>query len=197
MIWLRPPTREGYVSSGWGDSRAYRGGWHQGLDFRAPSGAPVLAAADGIVIHVKNVDNSFAGKWVGIKHPKGIYTRYLHNTQNLVTEGQRVSRGQQIATIGQSGTSGAGASHVHFDVKASAPAFEAYKQRYGTPTTGWGKEMKGFGWGIPAETFMTQVSYRDEGKAARARGVVFFQPNILGALAIIGFLGWGAYRFSL
>lgn len=197
MILLTSPTSESYVTSGWGQPREYRGGWHEGLDFRSPVGAPVFAAADGVVAHVKNVDNSFAGKWVGIRHPGGIFTRYLHNTQNLVSEGQHVTRGQQIATVGQTGTGGAGAPHVHFDLKMSAPAFEEYQRRYGTPTTGWGSEMKGFGWGVPAETFMSGVTYRDGGKAARGRGVVFYKKShFLTILFVGGFALWVAHRYQ-
>jgi len=159
----------------------------------------VLAAAPGKVVHVKNVDNSFAGKWVGIHHGGGIYTRYLHNAQNLVAEGQSVARGQRIATVGKSGTGGAGHPHVHFDVKLAEPAFQGYQARYGKPTTGWGSKMSGFGWGVPAETFMTGVTYKDGGAAARGRRVAFFKPNVGGALLIVGMIGgfaWLASRTS-
>jgi murein DD-endopeptidase MepM/ murein hydrolase activator NlpD len=149
------------------------------------------------VVHVKNYDNSFAGKWIGIDHGNGIYSRYLHNTQNLVQKGDRVSRGQQIATVGQTGTSGAGTPHVHFDVKLADTAHQEYQRRYGTPTTGWGSKMSGFGWGAPAETFMSGVRYKDGGAAAKGRGVVFYKPTggliVLAAVALLG-AWWAATR---
>ena len=179
MLVLTPPTESKVVSSGWGRPREYRGGWHEGLDFPGANGSPVLAAASGEVVRVDNYDNSYAGRWIAIHHGGGMHTRYLHNTKNLVTKGQKVARGQQIATLGQTGTSGKGAPHVHFDVKFQDVAHKAYEVRYGRPSTGWGKSMT-IGRGVPGETFMSGATYSPQAKKwAEDRGVVFYKGSFL------------------
>lgn len=187
MIRLTPPTPRGFISSGWGRPREYRNGVHEGLDFPAPKGSPVLAAAAGEVVYVKNVSNSYAGKWIGIHHGGGMFTRYLHNDRNHVSKGDKVHRGQQIALLGQTGTSGTGAPHVHFDVKFQPDAHADYVSRYGTPSGGWGKSST-YGKGVPGETFMSGASYSDLAKNwAEDRGVVFYSGvGALGVLALAG-----------
>ncbi|WP_242356281.1 M23 family metallopeptidase, partial [Anaeromyxobacter sp. SG64] len=91
---------------------------HDGIDIAAPEGAPVAAAADGVVI--------FAGEQPGygaiviLKHADDLVTLYAHNSRVLVKDGQRVSRGDPIARVGQTGrTTG---PHLHFEVrKATRP----------------------------------------------------------------------------
>lgn len=194
MIVLTPPTARGFVSSGWGRPRAYRNGWHEGLDFPSPKGSPVLAAAAGEVIRVDNSDDSFAGRWIAIHHGNGMHTRYLHNTKNLVSRGDRVRQGQQIATLGTTGTKNS-APHVHFDVKFTDGAHLAYQARYGTPTTGWGSKSRTLGRGVPGETFMSGASYSDASlKWAKDHGVVFYAG--MGSVALLGAAaaGYLAYR---
>jgi murein DD-endopeptidase MepM/ murein hydrolase activator NlpD len=190
MIRLTPPTPRRTVSSGWGRPRAYRNGWHEGLDFPAPNGSPVLAAAAGVVTKVDDYDNSYAGRYIVVHHGGGMYTRYLHNTKNLVKVGQQVSRGQKIATLGQTGTSGRGAPHVHFDVKFKSAAHAAYEISYGKPTTGWGKSSAAVGRGVPGEAVMDGAIYTDaHRKWAANHGVVFYSGlgrNVLKAVAVLG-----------
>jgi murein DD-endopeptidase MepM/ murein hydrolase activator NlpD len=196
MITLSAVTPRAFVSSGWGRPRPYRDGWHEGLDFPAEKGSPVLAAADGIVSRVDNVNDSFAGNWIAIDHGSGVVTRYMHNTKNLVKKGDRVKRGQQIATVGTTGTSNSG-PHVHFDVKLSDPVHAAYEARYGVPATGWGPR-KAIGTGAPAETFMRGVTYSDLAREwAEKNGVVFYAGvGAVGLIAIAGagYLAWRLLR---
>lgn len=183
---LSPPTTSKRVTSGWGADRSHRGGTHKGLDFNDPVGSPVRAAADGVVIRAKNVDDSLAGKFVAIQHSGGVISRYLHNLENLVTSGQRVTRGQKIALLGQTGTSGLGNPHVHFDIKLSQTALEEYRCRFGTPTPGYGPPTNG-GISAPAEALMSGATYSDSVKeASLRRGVVFYRSKSLGMAAIIG-----------
>jgi murein DD-endopeptidase MepM/ murein hydrolase activator NlpD len=159
LVVLTPPTESGLVSSGWGAPRDHRDGTHEGLDFPGDVGSPVLAAADGVVVQAKNVDNSLAGMFVAIEHAGGVITRYLHNLRNLVSVGDRVRRGQPIALLGQTGTSGTGRPHVHFDVKLTLEAFAKYVEKFGTPTPGY-RGVVGLGVGVPAEALVAGAKYR-------------------------------------
>jgi murein DD-endopeptidase MepM/ murein hydrolase activator NlpD len=87
------------------------------VDFGAPKGTPILAAADGTVIVEKG-----AGKWYGgygnyivIAHDNGTQTLYSHNSKNLVSAGDTVKQGQQIALVGSTGRSTG--DHLHFEVR--------------------------------------------------------------------------------
>lgn len=195
MIRLTPPTRRAFVSSGWGDDRSYRGGWHEGLDFPDSEGAPVLAAAPGRVVHVDNEPNTFAGRWVAVDHGGGVVTRYMHNLRNDVHVGQQVSRGQRIGLVGSTGTK-SGKPHVHFDVKLSKSALAEYARRFGTPTTGFGRTFS-HGIGAPAEALMSGATYSDRAKkAATSRGVRFYAGVSLATMALLGFIAWGIWRLT-
>jgi len=146
-----------------------------------------LAAADGVVIRVENVDNSFAGKFVAIDHG-GVVSRYLHNLENLVTVGQMVTRGQKIALVGQTGTTGTGQPHLHFDVKLDAETFDEYRRRFGTPSPGY-LDPGSLGVGVPAESLVAGAIYAPHVReSSLGRGVKFYAA--VGALGIIA-LGVG------
>jgi murein DD-endopeptidase MepM/ murein hydrolase activator NlpD len=191
MIRLTPPTSKGLITSTWGRPRDYRGGWHEGLDFPTPINSPVLAAAAGEVVKVDNLDNSFAGRNVVIHHGGGMHTRYLHNAKNLVSVGDKVSRGQQIAKAGATGTSGKGAPHVHFDVKFQPAAHATYEARYGRPFTGWGDSMGTLGRGVPAETFMSGATYAPVAlKWVKDHGIALYKGSplfVIGLAAVAGY----------
>ena len=86
---------------------------HEGLDIAAPVGTPVVASADGIVAFSGRLTSH--GNVVFIEHGHGFATFYAHNSKNLVVEGQRVKRGQVIASVGATGlTTG---PHLHFGVQ--------------------------------------------------------------------------------
>lgn len=193
MIRLTPPTVARYVSSGWGADRSYRGGWHAGMDFPAKLGTPMLAAAAGTVAYVKNISNSYAGKYTVIDHGNGIFTRYLHADTNSKRVGDKVRRGEQIGTVGTTGTTSSG-PHVHFDVKLSSDALSRFQSRYGAPTTGFSASTR-WGRGAPVETFMDGATYRPGVlESSRRRGVVVYKASVtvLGLIAVAG-LGWWLY----
>jgi murein DD-endopeptidase MepM/ murein hydrolase activator NlpD len=86
---------------------------HQGVDFAAPKGTPIYATGDGVVIAVKTVFGGY-GKHVEIDHGFGFVTRYAHMNDFKVRRGQKVKRGDQIGTVGNTGSSTA--PHVHYEV---------------------------------------------------------------------------------
>jgi murein DD-endopeptidase MepM/ murein hydrolase activator NlpD len=109
------PIRSGYITSYYGmriHPTKRRRIFHEGVDFAAPRGTPIVAVADGVVVF--SGKRSGYGHVVDIRHVNGLVTRYAHNQTNLVREGQQVRQGQKIATVGSSGT--ATGPHVHFEV---------------------------------------------------------------------------------
>jgi len=111
----------GWVTSGYGKRVSPFTGFtamHQGLDLASPVGTPIYAPADGVVIF--SGKKAGFGNFIMIAHGYGVVTRYGHNAENLVQPGQRVSRGEQIATIGMTGqTTG---PHLHYEVMVNGRA---------------------------------------------------------------------------
>ena len=104
------PVAQGVVSSGFG---IRNGAMHDGVDISAPAGTPVYAADSGVVIYSGTLHGY--GNTVIIRHDDGYATVYGHNQRNLVAEGVRVARGQEVGMIGRSGrTTGA---NLHFEVR--------------------------------------------------------------------------------
>ena len=86
---------------------------HDGLDLIAPSGEPVLAAADGVVKEVVRARKGL-GNMVVIDHENGYYTRYAHLSDIDAVRGRKVRRGARIGRVGVSGNSFA--PHLHYEV---------------------------------------------------------------------------------
>lgn len=91
---------------------------HYGLDIAASYGAPVVAALGGTVVRAGWASTG-CGYQVILRNSSSIYTMYCHNSTVLVSQGQTVSKGQQIARIGSSGNSTG--PHVHFAVSIGYP----------------------------------------------------------------------------
>lgn len=91
------------------------GRMHNGSDFAAAYGTPVYATADGVVIHADW--SSGYGRLIKIKHEFGIETRYAHLAKLRVKVGDRVSRGDRIGDMGNSGRSTG--THLHYEVRVS------------------------------------------------------------------------------
>ena len=86
---------------------------HRGLDFRAPHGSPIHAAADGRVSFVGW--KSGYGKVVEIDHGNGLVTRYAHMSRFKTEVGAQVAAGDVIGAIGSTGRSTG--PHLHFEVR--------------------------------------------------------------------------------
>jgi murein DD-endopeptidase MepM/ murein hydrolase activator NlpD len=109
------PVRSGYISSRFGyrihPTKRVRM-FHEGVDIACARGTPIVSVAAGEVIY-SGSRNGY-GRVIDIRHDNGLVSRYAHNTSNVVRVGERVQRGQQIASVGTSGT--ATGPHVHFEV---------------------------------------------------------------------------------
>jgi len=95
--------------------------FHQGVDFRAHIGTPVLAANEGTVVYVGSRIRGY-GRMIVIKHEDGFYSVYAHHSKNLVKVGKRVSRGEKIALSGRSGR--ASGPHLHFEIRRGVESFD-------------------------------------------------------------------------
>ena len=85
---------------------------HEGIDVTAPMGSPIEAPAAGVVTDAGW--ESGYGNTVTIDHGYGITTKFAHASKLLVKAGQRVSRGQRIALVGNTGL--ATGPHLHYEV---------------------------------------------------------------------------------
>ncbi|OAB54876.1 hypothetical protein AY600_17350 [Phormidium willei BDU 130791] len=101
---------QGVFTSGYG----WRWGrMHRGIDIAGPVGTPIVAAAPGTVTYSRWNSGGY-GNLVEITHPDGSLTLYAHNNRNLVSEGENVAQGQQIAEMGSTGFSTG--PHLHFEI---------------------------------------------------------------------------------
>ncbi len=112
-------------------SAGYAG--HTGVDFACDSGSRVVAAESGTVIistDLTNSDGSYRsyGRYIVIAHDKKnsagdqVYTLYAHNSSRVVSEGQRVEKGQLIAYSGSTGNSTG--PHCHFEVRTPTASYD-------------------------------------------------------------------------
>lgn len=87
-------------------------GFHSGVDIRGRSGDTILATADGVVR--KAFWNGGYGRYIEIDHGNGYTTKFAHMHSMSVKRGDKVTRGQKIGTVGNSGRSTG--SHLHYEI---------------------------------------------------------------------------------
>ncbi len=102
----------GIVTSGFG---VRSGRPHEGIDISTRDGAPIWAAAAGVVIFSGRLGGY--GNIVVVRHDASYSTAYAHNKRNRVAKGDRVERGQHIADVGKTGNARARNPIVHFEVR--------------------------------------------------------------------------------
>jgi len=117
-LWSDPFVlpRQSRITSGFGHAREYNGtltSRHMGTDFAGASGAPVRAVNRGVV---RIVDAFFyGGNVVYVDHGAGLTSAYLHLSQQAVTAGDTVGRGQVIGRVGATGR--VTGPHLHLIVR--------------------------------------------------------------------------------
>lgn len=108
----------GHLTSSYGPRMSPYAGrikMHEGIDVGAPSGTPIVAPADGVITY-SGAKSGF-GNFVQIDHGYGVETIYGHASTLTVKRGQKVVRGDRIATIGNTGYSTG--PHVHYEVRVN------------------------------------------------------------------------------
>lgn len=106
------PVPQGH--SGWNGGYYRSGRWHGGLDYAAPMGTPVKAAAGGVVAKVARLYRSY-GHHVVIAHPDGWSTLYAHMSSILTALNRAVAAGTVIGRVGSTGNSTG--PHLHFEAR--------------------------------------------------------------------------------
>lgn len=119
---VKGPLTQGYGNTGFART-AYKGKWHNGVDFGAPVGTPIVAAESGTIIEMWDQDKycykGAYGKFIVIQHNNNLTTLYAHLSlfNNNLKKGDSVSRGDLIGYVGSSGY--ATGPHLHLTVYAS------------------------------------------------------------------------------
>jgi lipoprotein NlpD len=96
---------------------------NKGIDIGGNEGEPVLAAADGEVVHVGSALRGY-GNLVIVRHPGDYVTAYGHNRKILVSQGQQVKRGQPIAELGRTDSD---RPKLHFEIRHQGKPLDPVK----------------------------------------------------------------------
>jgi murein DD-endopeptidase MepM/ murein hydrolase activator NlpD len=116
------PAR-GNISSGFGlrvNPVTGELGWHGGIDIAAPEGAEILAAYAGTVEKISA--DAISGSYVLLNHGGSFRTFYCHASKILVSEGETVTAGQQIALVGSTGQ--ATGPHLHVELRLNGLCYD-------------------------------------------------------------------------
>jgi murein DD-endopeptidase MepM/ murein hydrolase activator NlpD len=116
MLPTMVPVKASYNPSGFGRRiDPFNGQWamHEGIDFIADYGAPIVAAASGVVVFAGF--HPQYGYMVDVDHGNDLVTRYAHTSKIMAREGDLVQRGRKIAEVGTTGRSTG--PHLHFEVR--------------------------------------------------------------------------------
>jgi peptidoglycan LD-endopeptidase LytH len=103
------------ISSVWGDPRDAGARRHEGIDIFAPRGTPVVASIDGVVSRVDETPRGGKVVWLSDRS-RGQNLYYAHLDQQLVSVGQRVTVGDTLGLVGNTGNAKGTAPHLHFGI---------------------------------------------------------------------------------
>lgn len=122
---LKLPDIPGYFAiptTGWNWGRLHN---YNAVDIANACGTPIYASAEGLVVEASDGSwNEGYGKYLVIEHPNGTKTKYAHNDKNIVSIGDYVLKGDQIALMGNTGnTHGPTGCHLHFEIKGAKNPF--------------------------------------------------------------------------
>jgi murein DD-endopeptidase MepM/ murein hydrolase activator NlpD len=114
---LRTPVDGARITSRFGMRRHPVLGFtraHQGVDFGAGTGTPIVAAGDGVVVEARRWGGY--GNWIRVRHSGGWETGYAHTSRYAkgIKPGVRVRQGQVIAYVGSTGL--ASGPHLHYEI---------------------------------------------------------------------------------
>ena len=112
-VYLATVPVQGVVTSRFAAIESVRYGAHTGLDIGAASGSKIYAVADGVVKYAGSMGSY--GNLVIVSHQNGVETYYAHCSRILVSVGQQVSSGDNIALVGSTGNSTG--PHLHLEVR--------------------------------------------------------------------------------
>jgi len=113
----RPVTSPHKVTQGYGKtsfSHHYQGGNHNGIDYSGRFKHDILSAGDGTVLQTGNMGRYGYGQWIAIDHGNNLVSLYGHLAKIDVDKGDKVDKGERIATMGNTGFSTA--THLHFSI---------------------------------------------------------------------------------
>jgi murein DD-endopeptidase MepM/ murein hydrolase activator NlpD len=123
---LLPISGDFVVTSGFGfrvDPMTRLPSMHEGIDFVAPVGTPILSTAPGVVLRAEHA--AAYGNVVDIEHADGFVTRYAHLQAIHVQEGQVIAPQQIVGTLGNTGRSTG--PHLHYEVIINGRALHPVK----------------------------------------------------------------------
>lgn len=150
-------------------------GSHPGVDIRVPEGTPIRSIANGIVTQVR--ENEGFGKLIVIRHPHMpnpedpatetvIHSVYAHLSEQFVTEGEVVQKGQEIGLSGSTGT--VTGPHLHFQIDRDNAEWHPY-----WPFTG--SDLRRNGWTLTEA--IDKGLHREKGYAYTISPMLFVQAN--------------------
>ncbi|MGD9794606.1 MAG: peptidoglycan DD-metalloendopeptidase family protein [Acidimicrobiia bacterium] len=110
----------------WGAPRS-GGRTHQGTDIVAPYGSPLVAIESGLIDQLSDVDQGLGGITIWLRGDSGDRYYYAHNAGNITRVGQRVSAGQVVGYVGNTGNARTSIAHLHFEIHpGGGPAINPY-----------------------------------------------------------------------
>ncbi len=114
-----PVNGKNQLTKSWGAFRgSLQGQSHQGEDIMAAQGTPVVAVADGTIKRLTRVETGLGGIWIWLVDNAGneYYYAHLRDIAPGLDAGSKVTAGQQIGTVGNTGDARGGSGHLHFEI---------------------------------------------------------------------------------